>query len=96
MDIPQSIPRVERFLASCEVLDILREIHGIDDCLCGGIFLWIYSHIETMNDRLCRQGKAANSTARFNQSLLNSRRAGIGKEVESWLLDPHGVSILSI
>ena len=26
-------------MASGEVLDILREIHGIDDCLCVGIFV---------------------------------------------------------
>ena len=83
-------------MAGCEVLDILREIHGIDDCLCVGIFLGTYSHIETMNDRLCRHAKTANSTARFNQPLLNGKSAGIGKEVESRFLDPHGVSILSI
>jgi len=40
-------------MADCEVLDIVREIHGIDDCLCVGIFVGTYSHIETMNEQLC-------------------------------------------
>jgi hypothetical protein len=83
-------------MAVCEVLDILSEIHGIDDCLCVGIFAGTYSHIETMNDRLCRHDKTANLGERFNQSLLNSKSAGIEKEVESWFLSPRGVSIISI
>jgi hypothetical protein len=52
--------------------------------------------METMNDQLCRHGKTANLAARINQSLLNSKSAGIEKEVESWFLSPRGVSIISI
>ena len=37
-----------------------------------------------------------NFTARFRQSLLNGKSAGIADEVEGRFLDPHGVSILSI
>jgi len=40
-------------MASGEVLDILSEINSIDNCLCLGIFVGIYSHIEAMNDQLC-------------------------------------------
>ena len=83
-------------MADCEVLDIVREIHGIDDCLCVGILVGTYSHMETMNDRLCRHGKTANLAEGFNQSLLNGKSAGIWKEFESRFLGPHGVSTLSI
>ena len=37
-----------------------------------------------------------NCTARFRQSLLNSKSAGMADEVEGRFLDSHGVSILSI
>ena len=83
-------------MADCEVLDIVREIHGIDDCLCVAIFVETYSHMETMNNQLCRHGKTANLAARINQSRLNVKSAGLGKEFESRFLDPHGVSTLSI